>query len=103
MKTAYLILAFVAGFMFGSVVLASEFSVTLGAGWNGNISGSSIPWENGGGVGFYGQLAYEHELSDQSVLLTHWTHLSQIDVGPPWNDRDESSVDHLGVAIKWTF
>ena len=103
MKTSFLILAFVAGFMFGSVVLAGEFSVTLGAGWNGNLTGASIPWNDGGGIGGYGQLAYEHELSDTSSLIAHWTHISQWDVGKPFNDDSESSVDHLGVAIKWTF
>lgn len=30
----------------------------------------------------------------------NWDHVSQLDVGPPWNDDPESSVDHLGVHVE---
>ena len=35
---------------------------------------------------------------------TNWTHVSQVNVGPPFNDKMESSVDHLGIhaEIRWT-
>ena len=82
---------------------AGETSVTIGAGWNGNIGGSSVPWDNGGGVGAYFQFAHEWDLGENASWLVHWTHLSQYDVGKPFNDDIESSVDHLGVAFKWTF
>lgn len=29
----------------------------------------------------------------------NWTHVSQLDEGPPFNDRDEDSVDHIGVDL----
>lgn len=43
----------------------------------------------------------------------NWDHVSHVDVGPPFNDDDESSVDHLGIHLEvrtiitpqshWTF
>lgn len=89
--------------MCNSTVQAGETSITIGAGWNGNLSGSSVPWDNADAVGAYFQLAHEWGLGDNASVLAHWTHISQYDAGKPFNDRPESSVDHLGVAIKWTF
>lgn len=29
-----------------------------------------------------------------------WTHFSHLDVGPPWNDKPESFVDHFGFKLE---
>ncbi len=86
-----------------STIQAGETSITIGAGWNGNLTGASVPWNDGGGVAGYLQLAHEWEVGTNASIVAHWTHLSQINVGKPFNDDIESSVDHLGVAMKWSF
>ena len=99
----YTCIAYAVGFSIGNTVFAGETSVSLGAGWNGNLTGYSIPWDSADGVGAYLQIAHEWELSERTSVVAHWTHISQWDVGKPFNDLDESSVDHLGVAVKWKF
>ena len=95
MKTLLLILI-----MFSGTVEAGTFSLEIGAGFNTNIGGAAIPWDDGGGLGGYGRLAYEHDLGNSTVIY-HWIHLSQWNVGAPFNDKQESSVDHLGIALRW--
>ena len=82
---------------------AGETSISLGAGWNGNLTGSSVPWENGSGVGSYLQIAHEEQVTEHLSFVGHYTHLSQWDIGPPFNDERESTVDHIGFAFKWKF
>ena len=81
--------------------MADGLSLSIGAGWNTNFTGDSIAWEDGGGVGAYLQVEYVVALSPTFSLTSHWIHLSQWDVGAPFNNQAESSVDHIGVAFKW--
>jgi len=79
----------------GAFACETGLHLEAGAGKNGNWTGSSIPWDDGGGVGFYGSIRYEWEYA-----VCHGSHFSQYDVGPPSNDRSESSLDHLGCAFR---
>lgn len=79
---------------------AGDIVLTLGVGNNTNLSGSSIPWEDGDGTGTFLRLGYEAEF-DGAAIGAHWVHLSQYEVGPPWNDDPESSVDHFGVYVEF--
>ena len=65
----------------------------IGAGKNGNWTGSSIPWDDGGGVGAYGSIRWEWKYA-----VCQGLHISQWDIGPPFNGHSESSLDHLGCA-----
>jgi len=67
----------------------------IGAGKNGNWAGSSIPWDDGGGVGAYGSIRWEWK-----YVVCHGSHYSQWGVGSPFNDRSESSLGHLGCAFR---
>ena len=82
-----------------SVVHAGSVFVEVGAGYNANLWGQSIEnggWDNGGGVGSYISVRYETKKG-----VCHWTHLSQWDVGKPWNHTRETKADHFGCALRW--
>ena len=69
----------------------------IGAGKNGNLTSQheSTQWEDGGGVGSYFSLRYEWKYA-----VCQGSHYSQWNVGPPFNDKPESSLDHLGCAFR---
>jgi hypothetical protein len=93
MKTILIILA-----LFASPVVAdSETYLEIGAGKNSNILGCSICWEDSGGVGAY--LAIRNEWSNGFFI--QFTHYSQYDVGKPFNDKSEATLDHFGVGMRW--
>lgn len=87
--------------VFSGTLSAGGLSLSIGVGSNTNLTGASIPWDDGNGVGAYLQLEYERPINSSFSLVGHWVHLSQWDIGPPFNDDSESSVDYFGVAIKW--
>lgn len=68
----------------------------LGAGKNQTTFGNSDKWEDGDGTGGYFSFRYE-----TNIGVCHWVHLSQWDIGPPFNDKQESSVNHYGCALRW--
>jgi len=76
---------------------SADLVFEVGAGKNGtflNVS-PAVPWEDQGGIGAYLGLRYE-----QDTYTCHIIHLSQWDVGPPLNNENESSVNHIGCAIR---
>lgn len=66
----------------------------LGAGKNGSI-GNSNTWDDNGSLGSYFGLRYEWDNA-----ICQYSHYSQWFVGPPFNDDSESSLDHLGCAVR---
>lgn len=36
-------------------------------------------------------------------LGTHWTHLSNIDAGPGYNDEHEDRVEHIGINVEYQY
>jgi hypothetical protein len=77
----------------------------LGAGYNTSIANTGAwQWDNAGGVGFYGEIGAEFDTPiDNVTVLVHYVHISQWDKGPPFNDTGESSVDHFGAAVRYTW
>ncbi len=73
----------------------------LGAGKNMSVTNRVHEWEDSGGVGFYGALRYERPINEQFTFVGQYAHYSQWDVGPPWNNLPESSLDHVGVALRF--
>ena len=80
---------------------ADYLSIQIGAGKNTNLTGASIPWDDAGGVGCSLNVRYTYPLTKRLFLGGQWFHLSQCDKGPPFNDTDESSVDHLGIFLEY--
>lgn len=77
----------------------------LGAGYNVNLTGCTACWDDAGAgpLGAYlrvGGDLWEHE---QLTAGVHWIHLSQWLKGPPFNQEAESSVDHVGMYIRYEF
>lgn len=45
-------------------------------------------------------IAIFYEAKAGEVLIgLNYNHLSQLDAGPPFNDRDEDAVDHVGLHL----
>ena len=61
------------------------------------MSGTKLEWDDGGGVGAYFAIRNEW---DNGVFI-QLSHYSQWDVGKPFNDRDESSLTHVGVGYRF--
>ena len=76
------------------------FYLSAGIGQHFNGWGDDFPWEDGGGVG--AKLAGGHAwpLGNDRWLTLEFNHLSQWDVGPPFDDTDESSVDSLTINFE---
>lgn len=82
--------------------LDGEWYAEIGAGYNTSFFNESVyQWENAGSPGFYGQLSYEFELAYGLSTGVYYVHASQWMAGPPFNDRAESSLDSVGVKVKF--
>ena len=93
----------VVGFFFFAATYshAEGTYLELGAGHHESFFNSTHEWENGGGVGCYARLSHEFKEWWKGVTpLVNYSHYSQCDVGPPFNDKQESSLDHFGVGIR---
>lgn len=76
----------------------------IGVGKNLNLTGASIPWQRGGSkIGGLLAAYCDYKLKDDVFLRYGWAHISNLDAGPPFNQNDESSVDHIGVSLIWKF
>ncbi len=73
----------------------------LGVGGNTNITGASIPWENAGNAACVAELGYVHQINKRWWGKARILHLSQCFAGPPFNDKKESSVDHIGISLQY--
>ena len=80
----------------------ADVFVILGVGNNTSINGGSIPWEDAGGVGAVFELNYRERYKNTNFNYgARWLHVSQYDKGPPFNDINESTLDHFGVYIEY--
>jgi len=97
-KTFFILLMILFSIFMYADVFACESGLHLevGAGNNTNLTGSAVPWDDGGGMGAYLALRYETKR-----VVCHFSHYSQWDIGAPFNDTDESSLDHLGCAFRF--
>lgn len=86
--------------LFSLPAQADYWFVELGLGNNANLTGCSICWDDGGGVGAIFSGGYVLEVKNNVAVKVFIFHTSQIDVGPPWNDRDETSVDFIGISLQ---
>jgi len=59
-------------------------------------------WDDGNGVGTHVKVRGERRFSQRTKGFCSWAHYSQIDVGRPYNNRAESSLDAFscGVSIR---
>jgi hypothetical protein len=93
MKYILIVLVFFAG----PVAAESKTYLEIGAGKNGNLTLCSICWHDGGGVGAY--ISIRNEWSNG--VFIQLSHFSQYDVGLPFDMRPESTLDHLGIGMRW--
>lgn len=79
--------------------------VELGAGYNRNLTGCSSCWDDAGAgpFGAYLRLGSDWDVAESVAVGVHWIHLSQWFEGPPFNQDVETSVDHLGIYVRYTF
>ena len=82
---------------------AAETYTSLHMGSNTNITGCSVCWENGGGIGTMFRIGRREAISSNINIDITYTHLSQINIGYPFNNRAESSVDFLGIGLEYVF
>ncbi len=90
--------------LFCGTVQAEGLYLTLGAGWNESYFSETDDWNDGGGTGAFISLSYQWDKQWwclNCMPSINYAHVSQWDVGPPWNDDFEDSVDHLGFAGTW--
>ncbi|MHC5134934.1 MAG: hypothetical protein ACYSO0_00785 [Planctomycetota bacterium] len=99
MKTLPLILLLLCG-----SVQAEGLFLSIGAGTNWNGTSIKSEWEDGGGTGAYLSAVYRWDKQAwcfDCYPSINYVHLSQWDIGQPWNDKYEDSVDHFGFGWTW--
>lgn len=87
--------------------------IEIGTGFNDSalnkiIGGAeSHRWDDGGAGPFGATIEVGREWdvprNDNLKVKCRWLHVSQWTVGPPWNDKAESSLDHFGCAARVEF
>lgn len=73
----------------------------VGVGKNANLTGCSDCWEDGGSPGAYFALRREQHMAGNTYWFFQYVHLSNWLAGPPFNDKPETSVDHIGAGFRW--
>lgn len=81
----------------------SYFYARIGFGANENFFTDDVIWEDQDEFAGHLGLGYRARLSDRWYLDAHWSHYSQWLAGPPFDDRPESSLDHVGMALEYRF
>jgi hypothetical protein len=74
--------------------------VELGTGFNTNPWGCTVCWDDAGAGPLGAYLRVGHEWK---YIGVHWMHISQWNKGWPVNTDRESSVDHIGVYLRFEF
>lgn len=82
--------------LISSNVYAGSLMFEIGAGKNGQIFAERKSWEDQDGVAGYFAIRYEGKYG-----VCHYSHYSHWNVGPPRDTRFESSLDHIGCALRW--
>lgn len=87
----------------GCAALPGQTYVELGAGHNDSLfqGSESLKWNNAGTVGFYGSLRQEWQAGYRTRGFCQYSHYSQWLAGPPFNDKAESSLDHVGCGVRF--
>ena len=77
--------------------------VELGAGKNFNAFGHSpgLAWDDADAVGAHIAAGYTFHHNSKWSTSLHWTHTSQWTAGWPVNGDPESTVDHIGVKVRY--
>ena len=101
-------LVFLLVFLSGCVSGSGQNFEELGTGYNGSLTNQTHAWENGGSgpLGATIEVGREWDVTNNEDVMKvkcRWLHLSHWFVGPPFNNRAESSVDHFGCAVRVNF
>jgi len=79
---------------------ASVPYVEVGAGKNTSFH-NSMEWEDADDIALTGELGLEWEHSDLVRTKCRYLHVSQWFAGPPFNNEQESSLDHFGCSAQY--
>lgn len=84
-------------------IITDGLYIELGTGFNRNLTGCSDCWDDAGAdmFGAYLRGGYDWHVAGNTTVGVHWIHLSQWFEGPPFSDQPESSVDHIGIYVRW--
>ena len=74
--------------------------VELGAGKNMSFTNRAHEWQDRNGVAFIGEVGVEWQHNTKLSTNCKFLHVSQWNVGAPFNDLSESSLDHVGCAAR---
>ncbi len=94
--------------MGGCVSGSGQNYAEVGMGYNASFTNTTHQWEDGGAgpTGATLEVGREWDVTNNEGLMKvkcRWLHLSHWFVGPPFNNRAESSVDHFGCAARVNF
>ena len=104
LKLLYIYIFLAAVLLFSASLFARDyFYAEIGLGNNTDLTGASIPWDDGGGTGSMFAFGYSWRVARTVQVEINWSHYSQIDVGPPFNHKKESSLDHFGIKLRKRF
>jgi len=101
-------LVFLLVFLSGCVSGSGQNYAELGMGYNGTFTGQADQWNNGGAgpAGATIELGREWDVTNNEGVMKvkcRYLHVSHWFVGPPFNNRAESSLDHVGCAARVNF
>ena len=75
----------------------SKTFIEVGIGTNNSLINPGQDWNDGGGTGAY--IGIRREWSNGWVIQL--SHYSQWEIGPPFNNKEESSLDHIGLGYRF--
>ena len=77
--------------------------VEVGAGKNFHAFGHTegLEWDDADAVGAHIAAGYTFHHNNKWSTSIHWTHVSQWNAGWPVNNKGESTVDHVGVKVRY--
>ena len=82
---------------------ASFFYVKVGVGKNSSPTYSATEWIDHDEIGGRFAIGHRHQFSEHFYGDLNWSHISQYNVGYPWDDIDESASEHWYYDIEYRF
>ena len=81
--------------------LPGDTYLEVGAGKNSSPGTVLYDWYDSGGIGCSIELRQEVPVHDRVAFALRYLHVSHCDVGPPFNDKPESTLDHVGATLRF--
>ena len=82
---------------------AGFFYVKVGVGHNSSPTYSATEWIDHDEIGGRFAIGHRHQFSKHFYGDLNWTHISQYNVGKPFDDIDETASEHWYYDIEYRF